>query len=274
MSFDALEISQEDGNPIQLFAFTFGPVVTRFTNYSSDIVFGGVSWATTQISKDEQSTSIESAGQDLKLKMPLDNPIASQYISNVPGRVGNVRVFRGHADDPLEETILEFDGYIAQVSFDGALEATVTCKPITNAYNKSGPRFNYQSACNHVHYDGGCKILRSSFQHVGLVNAISGRDITVAGLGAKGAGWAVGGFVVSPAGGDDDSRAILAQTGDTISLLNVFAGDVLGTQVDVFAGCDHSVTTCESKFANVLNFGGFAFVPTKNPFNSSLRGGD
>ena len=51
----------------------------------------------------------------------------------------------------------------------------------------------------------------------------------------------------------------------------------MGSTVVVLAGCDHSVTTCDTKFntpedtqSNVINYGGFPFVPGKNPFETGL----
>ena len=44
----------------------------------------------------------------------------------------------------------------------------------------------------------------------------------------------------------------------------------VGTEVEVFAGCDHTIATCKTQFDIVVNYGGFAFVPTRNPFESGL----
>ena len=274
MTYQAIETSREDGNVLELFKFTFGAETTRLTSYYKDIVFQGSTWTSLAISRDDVQNSIEEALNEIKIFMPMSHPIPEMYINNVPGRVGSVEVFRAHADDPAEETVLDFEGFIAQVSFDAALVATLTCKPNSSVFKRSAPRFTYQSNCNHILYDTGCKIDRALFRHTALVNAISGRTITVSGLSGQGVDWAIGGMVKIPAGGDDDARLILEQSGDTITLLNVFADEVLNTTVDVFAGCDHSLAICESKFANVINFGGFPYVPTKDVWSSTLRGGD
>jgi hypothetical protein len=36
------------------------------------------------------------------------------------------------------------------------------------------------------------------------------------------------------------------------------------------AGCDHSVSTCAARFGNLANYGGFPFIPTKNPFSTGV----
>lgn len=274
MTFDPIERSREDGNVLELYEFKFGVVTTRLTSYNQDIVFQGVTWTSIQIARSAVQNSAEQAINELKITMPLGHPIASQYIGNVPGKVGSIKIFRAHADDVAEESVLVFEGFVAQASFDGALVATLSCSPSTSVFKRSGPRFNYQSLCNHVLYDERCKILENAFRFTGTVVAVTGRDIEVSGLfAAEGADWAVSGFVRAPAGTTDDARLVLEQSGDVLSLLNNFSEDVIGTTVDVFAGCDHSLVTCDVKFANVINYGGFPFVPIKNPFNSSLRGG-
>lgn len=278
MSFAPIETSVEGGNVLELYTFTFGAEVTRFTSYNRDIVFDGNTWIATQISRSDVKASIEVAVNELKIILPLDNPIASQFIANVPGRVGSVVVDRAHADDPAEQRVRLFDGFIAQVTFDGDLEATVMCKPVTSIFKRSGPRFGYQGLCNHVLYDARCKILRTGdpageFTLTGNVISVSGNDIDVVGVTAAGAGFFDGGFVQTPSGGNDDARLILSSSGDTLTLLLPFSVEVLATDVDVFAGCTHDLAICLSKFDNVINYGGFPFIPRKNPFNTTLRGG-
>jgi len=278
MAFEPIETSTEDANVVELYTFSFGGQNERFTSFNREIVFDGFTWTPTQITHSALQASVEDAINELKITVPQDNIIAAQYIANVPGRVGSVQVERGHFNDPAEERVLVFDGFISQVTFDGEIEAIMSCKPATNVFKRSGPRFTYQGICNHVLYDARCKILRSGdpageFRFTGSVIGVSGNDITVSGVAANGADWAVGGFVVAPAGGDDDARLVLAQSGDVLSLLLPFSIPVISTDVDVFAGCDHSLAICESKFANVINYGGFPYVPRKNPFSTRLRGG-
>jgi len=273
VSFAPIETSVEDGNVVEFYTFIFGATTTRFTSYNQDITFGGNTFISTQISRSKVQASVEDAINELKIITTIDNPIASQFISNVPGRVGSVRVERGHADDPAQERIIVFEGFIAQVRFTGDLQAEITCNPNTNIFKRTGPRFSYQGLCNHVLYDQGCQVVRGLFLFTGLVSGISGETITVNGISANGADWAVGGFVKTPAGGDDDARLVLSQSVDDLTLLSAFSVDVLAINVDVFAGCKHDLTTCDVKFANALNYGGFPFIPTKNPFNSTLRGG-
>jgi uncharacterized phage protein (TIGR02218 family) len=273
MSFDALENSREESQVLELYTFVFGAETFRFTSYNNDIVWAGLSYTATQISRTATQNSVEDAINQLTIIATLDNPVAQKFINNVPGSNGSVQVLRANANDVLEETIVEFEGFVASVKFDGELEAQILCNPSTNVFKRTGPRYTYQGICNHILYDARCKIARPLFTFSGLVSSVSGSQITVNGLSAKGVGWSVGGFVQAPTGAPVDKRMILEQSGDTITLLLPFSIAVLGTTVDVLAGCLHSLAICDSKFSNVINYGGHPYVPRKNPFNSTLRGG-
>ena len=275
MTFAPIETSVEDANVIEFYTFIFGVSTTRFTSYSEDIVYDGNSYQAVPISRSKVQASAEDAINELKIITTIDNPIASQFIANVPGRVGSVTVERAHVDDVSQERVIIFEGFIAQVRFTGDLQAEITCNPNTNVFKRTGPRFTFQGLCNHVLYDAGCKVNRLAFLYSDTVISISadGATIDVSGVSANGADWAVGGFVKTPTGGDDDARLVVSQSGDSLTLLSPFSVDVLNTDVDVFAGCKHDLTTCNVKFANAINYGGFPFIPTKNPFNSTLRGG-
>jgi len=71
---------------------------------------------------------------------------------------------------------------------------------------------------------------------------------------------------------------IVAQSGDDLQLLLPFPQSAVGREVILFAGCDHTPEVCDDKFdtpedtdSNLINFGGFAFVPTRNPFQTGLQ---
>jgi len=273
MTFDAQETSRESGSVLELYEFVLGLETFRFTSFQRDVVWSGLTYIATTISRSKTGASIEDVAGQVTITTTIDNPVAAKFIPNVPGSVGSVRILRAHINDPAEETVLNFEGFIANVTLDGELEAKILCNPNTKIFDRAAPRFTYMGLCNHILYDARCKVDISLFDFTGLVSAVSGNDITVNGASGLGAGFFVGGFARFPAGSTEDARMILAQSGDTMTLLLPFAETILGSDIDLFAGCDHSLATCDTKFAAVLNYGGFPFVPRKNPFNTRLRGG-
>lgn len=68
-------------------------------------------------------------------------------------------------------------------------------------------------------------------------------------------------------------RSIVGHTGTVIKLDSpVLAPLPAGSLVSLFQGCNKALDTCENSFGNVPNYGGYAFIPIKNPFESGIKG--
>ena len=59
---------------------------------------------------------------------------------------------------------------------------------------------------------------------------------------------------------------ILAHSGNSVTLSALLSGLAVGVAFEAFAGCDRTLATCQAKFGNAINFGGFPWIPAKNPF--------
>ena len=53
------------------------------------------------------------------------------------------------------------------------------------------------------------------------------------------------------------------------SLITQFEDEGAGTAISLYPGCDHTRETCKAKFDNLLNYGGFDWIPAKNPMGGS-----
>ncbi|MBQ3675664.1 MAG: phage BR0599 family protein, partial [Campylobacter sp.] len=53
--------------------------------------------------------------------------------------------------------------------------------------------------------------------------------------------------------------------GDKITLMFPLKSLSTADLVYVYAGCDKTIKMCRDKFNNSINYGGFPFVPSKNP---------
>ena len=52
-----------------------------------------------------------------------------------------------------------------------------------------------------------------------------------------------------------------------LTLSRAVPGLLTGAAITLYPGCDHTRATCAAKFANLDNFGGFPWIPTRNPFD-------
>jgi len=269
MSFTNQERSVEAGQPIELFDFRLGSESYLWTTNPTPVTYNSLTYQPLEIRREALLFSQDSRAEGLTITVPATMALVRKFINSVPGQIATLTILRVHRNDGANELIQFFKGKAMTVGFTlNGIEAEINVVPITADLANTIPRFKFSGVCNHVLYDSACTVAQSLFRYQDEVTGVAGTTISVQGLAAKGTGWANGGYVALPSG---EFRQIADHTGDDIRVLIPFPSSPLGQTVEVFAGCDHSIATCKSKFNNVTNFGGFAWVPLKNPFNTGLN---
>ena len=270
MSFDQFESSANDGQPIELYEFRLGGETFRFASTEDDITVGVDVYAGSEVRRSPVIVGPEARSSTLSITFSSSNLLARRYVNIVPGQKATLTIFRLHRPDPAQELRTIFKGVVKSVGFDqlGA-RASIVVLPLTEALSRSAPRIVFSSTCNHILYDSRCKVNSTLFRFQGTVSLVNGNQITVPGLNANGDGWATGGYCTLSGA---DFRTINDHTGDVITLLQPFPSGTptIGQAIEIFAGCDRSLETCVSKFSNEANFGGFRFVPLRDPFGKGI----
>ena len=272
-TFDALESSLDSSRPLEIYSITIGSETFRYTSAEDDITIGSDIYTTISISRSKISHGADAQNNTVTVTLPGNNVFAAKYRNIVPGNKATVNIWRLQRDEtPSLVPQLIFKGQVMSVRFpqDGNT-ADIAVRSIEQALNRNIPRFTYMGSCNHVLYDQRCKVDPTLFDVIGTVSAVSATVITLPGANAQPDGFYTGGYC-TPTVGNQDFRMILDHTGNDLTLLLPFAADVTGLTVQAFAGCDHVVFgDCATKFDNVIEFGGFAFVPNKNVFQEGLE---
>jgi uncharacterized phage protein (TIGR02218 family) len=271
MSFLAQETSQESGRPVELYQFILSSVVYRYTSAEDDQVIGADTYLAVAIKRGRLTHGQEARNATLTVEMPGDLDFPSRYVRSVPSERARVLIRRMHRGDG--ELIVVFDGVVKSVAFGAegsGRVASVAVEPAITATSRSIPRYTYRGLCNHTLYDSLCTINPElpAYKFTGIVSAQAGKTLTVPGAGTFGTGWFEAGTVELLTG--LDGRLVIRQVGDVLTLHIQFPNSMIGEQVVLRAGCAHDIQTCSTKFANVPNFGGFAFVPTRNIFTQGL----
>ncbi len=278
MTYEDFETSQELATPVELYIFTLGTEVFRLTSAEDDITItlpnpiNGV-YTSTEIRRSNIQMSNDGNRTDsIEITLPSINEIAAKYVGVVPGQALTLELFRFHRlDAPDPETILAFQGVMQTVAFieDGRV-AKMQIQTLTKAKNRSIPRMTYQSTCNHMLYDVRCKISDTDPDFEKFLTVASADStntfLTVTGAAAFGATFFTGGFIEH----ENDFRTVKSQVGDVLEIFIPFIDSPVGELIRVLAGCDLSIVTCRDKFDNIVNYGGFPLVPTKNVFVTGL----
>lgn len=272
-SFATLEASRESSRPLEIYEISIGADQYRYTSNDADLTVGADVYTALAISRNNIEQGSDSQARNLILTVPGDNPFAALYRNVVPGQRASVNVWRLQRNEvPTFNTrILMFKGQVMSVRFpqDG-YTAEIAVRSIEQALNRSIPRYTFMSMCNHILYSPACGADPLLHDVVGTVSAVSGNTITLPGANSKPDGFYNGGYCRAVSGADD-FRMILSHVGNVLTLLLPFAEDVNGAQVQAFAGCDHLVDgDCATVHDRVAEFGGFAFVPNRNPFQTGL----
>jgi uncharacterized phage protein (TIGR02218 family) len=274
VTYSAFETSVEGSRPIELYRFVVGSDTYEYTSATDEVTVGGLTYKPRAIKRSRIGQGPEDRKSLLEVELPAADILPSRYMAVVPGRTAELTLQRVQRSDfPGPEVVTLFKGKVQSVGFssNGKL-AKIAVAPEVAATARSIPKFGFQSLCNHFVYDDRCQVDDTDPAYRlsnAAVASVTSATITVPGALAFPNGWFTGGFV--EALGGDDSRLILAHDGDELTLLLPFPFNVDGQLVTLLAGCAHDLATCDSKFSNVINFGGFAFVPWKNPFETGVK---
>ena len=191
------------------------------------------------------------------------------FLGGVPDQITTLTVYRGHRVD--SDFRVYWKGRITGVSADND-EITFETESVFASLKRSGVYARYQRTCRHALYDGGCKVDKSLFETSVDVSSVSGTLVSVSGfdLNSLGTGYFAGGMLVY----NGVYRHIVSHEGSTLILIRDFRllADAGPVTVSLHPGCDHTRPTCLAKFNNVLNFGGFPWMPSKNPFGNDVTG--
>lgn len=279
MSYSQYEYSTQDARPVFRFLFVTGDLEYRFTTESSTIAAdSNGTYTAAPITISDVSQTNEMAKDPLKISFPRDNTFAQNFLGGVPEQITTVTVFRGHVGDVDADFQFYWKGRVAGCSATGDT-VTISCENVWTSMRRPGLRARYQRTCRHPLYSAKCGVNDYDFASVVTVTGVSGTTVTLDNLDSTVSddGWFTGGTLETSTG---ELRYISKHEGLTLTLMYALAslseevndGSAGQTTVTLYPGCDHTLTTCISKFANEENFGGFQAMPSKNPFGNNVTG--
>lgn len=264
MTYIVTDKSTQDAYPALLFDFAQGAEVWRFCNLTTDVSYLTNTYvaSSVDIGSLDQSASIDKS--TLQIKLPRDNSLAIAILNDVGDEPISVTVFRGHVDDGNYVTY--WKGRVSSQS-TARDEVSLECEPIFTSMKRPGLRARYQKTCRHALYQRGCTLTDSDFADVASTTAVSGRTVTLASNPNADPNYYQGGMIEY----NSVKRYVINHSGTTITLMRSFDDLEIevttngATAVTLYPGCDHTKATCRDKFNNLVNYGGFPFIPTKNP---------
>lgn len=280
MKFNDVEVSEDLGEPINLYKFIYGPDPLDFYGYTdaevrvimdSDDDGNGEPYHPVAIRRNDINSAGTTDKTTMEIELASNDPVAEMFRVYPPSYPVAVFIWQGHIG--AEDFALSWSGRVLSASRDGKGGASLTCEPSSVSMQRVGLRRHYQYMCSHPLYGPQCKANKAASTATVYAETVSGRQITLGGLLTNGAQYAGGILEWVNAQGLTEYRTILTVTtadSKTVLTLSGIAREVEpGAPILASKGCNRTLTDCGGIHNNVPNYGGFPFIPTKNPLGRS-----
>lgn len=265
MSYAIQDASIESGQPVELYEFVQREISWYFNTSVDPVVHNGITYVPANIARSGYSVSNEIDKSQVVLTFPRDASFVAQFIAKNPDFVTTLTIKRGHTSDSVDDFIVYWKGRVLSAKSSGS-RVELTCESVFSSMRRHGLRARYQRNCRHVLYGSACGVLQATHTIAAQVTGQSGDEASLTAVGSYADGYFSGGILKLPSGG---LRFITNHTGSVVKLNKPLDADSGGLNVEVSPGCDHLKATCHSKFNNVINFGGFPYIPGVNPFGGT-----
>lgn len=262
MSYEGQENSADSGMPIFLVDFVQGGDTYRFTTYDKVYAYSSNDYFPSAFDIDRIKQSSDPFKNDISFSFPLSNSFAFKQTIYRNSEATTVTLRRGHVNDGEFEIV--FIGRVIGRELNDT-ELKVVCESVFTKLRSVGIRAKYEHYCRHTLFSSLCGANRGANTNIGVVDSVSGSTLVISELSSRANGFFDLGVV--DIGGV--KRAIETHIGSSIVLLSPFNESVIGLTATVTAGCNRTFTVCNDKFSNTINFGGFPYIPVRNPFEGT-----
>jgi uncharacterized phage protein (TIGR02218 family) len=254
------------------FAEQGSALIWTFTSGNEPIVYdvgsGDETYDPTSISRTEAEAKNDLSRANLAITVPLTNAAAQRWLADNGEKIVTLTIFERGKDGTIS---VVWKGRLASVA-PGMTSITLNMESVFTSLRRPGLRARYQRSCRHAVYGRGCNLDPEDFAFAGTASASANRTLTIAEAATKPDGYFSGGMLRTA---DGQLSYVVKHVGSAItiqhfsrSILDEISGGFPFT-VTLYPGCDRSYATCASKFANDLNYGGFDYIPKKNPTGGS-----
>lgn len=274
MTYEANEISSQDGDIVSLYEFKWGDTYWRYASADEDIPItqNAVEVTYTAIAiGDDGMVQGGSANNDLTVTAQNDIPLVALFRSTPPAGSIWLTVRRRHQTDPNDQWNVHWIGTVSNVKKAGIASAKIIGHTLLATYKRSGLRLAWTRGCPHMLYDSECRVNPADFAVAAEITAVNADgSITVDTSGGNAAGYFDGGYVEWGATieGTLDQRSIESSVNDTTFV--VFGSTdrlEVGLAITLYPGCNLTTDHCLNKFNNLANYGGLEQMTGDNPFD-------
>lgn len=270
MTFAATDRLSGVGAPVELYEFTIGNTVSRFTSAPRDYSVGGVTYTAVRgLDRGEIRTGARPEREEIQIVFPMSNAFArSFFIPSYEKRV--VRIRQVHRTDADQEVVTRYQARVTRPQANFSRDArtiSLVCETLFSTLRRRPLSAAFQKSCRHALYGPFCGVNLGSFQI--SATASESQDavtFTVAEADNRPDGYYTGGVALY----DGIYVFISSHVGDQLTMLAPFIelNDEIAANGDqallIAPGCPLRISICNTRFNNSQNFGGFPYIPDRD----------
>lgn len=243
-------------------------LVWTYTSGNEEVTYNGEVYEVVSINRTEAEVKNEISKANIEVDLPLSNEVAIRWMQDNGERMVSLTIFerdKGGAFNVI------WKGRLASIQ-PGMQSATLNMESIFTSLRRPGLRSRYQLGCRHALYGRGCNLDPEDFAVPSFVTVANNRVLTIPQAAEYDNGYFVGGMLRAP---DQTLSYVIGHISSVITLqrmsfsLSQAITTGLPLAVKLYPGCEHTRPVCNTKFDNLLNYGGCDFIPSTNPVAGS-----
>lgn len=249
--------------PSEIYHFWCGSNHWYYTSLEERILFMENYYEPTSINRGTVEYRTDLNVSQLTINLGSISQPVIQYIAKNPVDIVWVQVSRLFMDNDDDEAAVIFIGQIKTPSFRGQ-KSSIDCVGFEHFLMQLIPKERYQPQCNYNVFDDNCGLDDSGYKLSSITVTVDStkRILTATEFDGEEDGYWVFGHIEY----DSHRRMILLHQNSVITLAYpLWTMPSGGGEVDVWPGCDRSVTMCRDKFDNVSKALAFPDMPFDNP---------
>lgn len=268
MSYNDLESSNYNGEPIYLYEFRLNDQYWRYTSAATSQSMGGFMWEPMGVSDDGVKQTGDTTVDALNITMPLSSPVVGLFRGTPPSHPVFITLRRFHFGD--SDAAVCYVGEVVQTNMNTPTSAILTCNTLSASMERNGLRLAWSRSCPYALYDSCCKVDKELFRFDGTIQSVGGSSIIIPGITVFGDRYFAGGFIqwTDPRYGEE-SRAIEQHVGNELIIFGTVSGLAGGMVLKIYPGCPRTTEACDTKFKNLPNYGGIPSMPPNSPFDGN-----
>jgi Phage conserved hypothetical protein BR0599 len=265
--------------PVFLYQLSGGGATYYYADYGVDVVANGHTWIAADVEHGPLKSASDLLGDEVEVSFYTDDtahPLAA-YLSEFSMMVYTLTIYQADVRNLAAFTGSSpwHLGRIEKVQIGEAGQYQCTVSSIFRMAQRQVPTEKVQRTCNWRTYDGiGCQADEATFTTAGTITAVSAADppyVEAAEFGAKAtaegdANW----FALGKVTAASEIRICTGQSGNRLYLNFAFENASIGNAISAVAGDDKRITTCNTKFNQLLNHSGSPYTPNENPQMNNL----